>query len=1311
MTTDKPTHYNDLSDEEREIVAYLLQKKDDRLAVSPEIPILENRERVRLSFAQQRMWFLNQLQPEIPAYNVSFALRLKGRLDSVVLELSLNEVVRRHHVLRTRFVKEDGKPLAVEASDWKVGLIIKDLSPLTPVQSITEAGRLAQEQALVPFDLSHGPLIRAMLIRLAGDDHILSVSLHHIVFDGWSIGILHRELSTFYKAFIADDTAPLPTLAIQYADFAEWQRQRLQGEALESQLAYWRRQLAGVTALQLPTDLPRPRQQRHRGATIPIRISRPLTEALKKLSRDQGATLFMTLLAAFMVLMARYSSQDDIVVGSPIANRTRTEIEGLIGFFVNTLALRADLKGDPSFLELVGRVQKVCLDAYDHQDLPFEKLVEELLPSRDLSRHPIFQVLFVLQNAPRTALELPGVATELFPLERTTVGFDIEAQFWEKDGTLQGMLIYDTDLFVADTISRLADNLVTLLHGAVADPDCPVSRLPVLSEPELRQIAKWNETTREVLPTPLHHLFEEHAGRNPDAGAIVSADQTLTYQELNERANQLAHKLLDHGVGTDTLVGIFLDRSVDLAVAVISVLKAGGAYVPFSLSYPRRRLAFMIEDANAPVILTKSHLTSQLPPHNAAILELDTDRASIDAARRKNPRISIDDDRLVYVLYTSGSTGRPKGVALGHQALLNYIVWQIEDSPLSGPIRTLQFSPLSFDASFTEMFMTWCSGGTLIMASERQRTDAGSLIDLIRDQRIERLILPFVALQYIAESQFRESKDLSSVSEILSTAEQLRVTPQIRKLATENPGIVLRNQYGPTETHVVTDLTLSPPAEKWQDLPSIGRPIANTQIHILDAFRQPVPIGVIGDLYIAGSSLARGYVNMPRETEERFVPNPFVDSPGARMYKTGDLARYRINGEIEFLGRSDYQVKIRGYRVELGEIESTLMDYPGVTGAVAITVESTNKDMWIATYVVTDQGGTPGSEELRSYLVARLPDYAIPVEINHLETLPLTPSGKIDRRALPAPLRTRPGTASYIGPRDHWEAALQRIWSEMLEVKQIGMKDDFFELGGHSLLGVRLVWQIEESLKVSLPLTALFRFSTIEGMAAEIRQSNMTNPESENVKLRLGLPSKEYKDILTVIAGCKIPAVRPGSLTLGLNMTGKKPPLFWCFNGPSKEPPRLAGQLGGDQPLYALYSGSGIEYRTPEMMKRIAHHYVEEMLEHHPDEPFRIGGNCGGAVVACEMAFQLQARGKTVERLCLLEYFEKRLFNYVQPLLLIYGKASDLKVQDSFGWPKTGWERPFRRRPVVEWTPGAHGEFFTRANIRVLGELVRRFLG
>jgi aspartate racemase len=1186
-----------LPPEKRALLEQRLLQKHAHAAQIQKVPRRRTSGPCPLSFAQQRLWFLHQLEPGSPVYNIPTALHLSGPLDVRALEQSLNETVRRHESLRTTFSSVNGSPVQVIAPKLVLELPIVDLSGLSKAEQDAKAERLANEEIQRPFDLEQGPMLRATLLRLEQEEHEFILTMHHIVSDGWSKGVLLRELSALYGAFCNGASSPLPDLPVQYADFAVWQREWMQGEVLEAQLGYWKVQLEGMPpALELPTDRPRPAVQTLRGARRSLTLSQSLTEGLKALSQHEGTTLFMTLLAAFKVLLYRYTGRENIAVGAPIANRTRAEVENLIGFFVNTLVMRTSLVGDPSFRELLGRVREVALEAYANQDLPFEMLVEEVQPERDLSRTPLFQVVFALQNVPAQNLELPALSVEPLETKSKTAKFDLSLLMIEEKGELRGTLEYSTDLFDAATIERMIGHFQTLLEGVLADPDQLISTLPMLTEAERRQVlVEWNDTqTHYPKHMSIHELFEDQAAHRADAVAVVFEDQKLTYGQLNSRANQLAHYLLSLGVGPEKLVGICMERSLEAIVGILGTLKSGGAFLPLDPKYPPERLAFMLEDAQASVLLTQERLMERLPKCRSQIICLDSDWGLMADHSQGNPASGARPDNLAYVIYTSGSSGQPKGVEIEHTSLVNLITWHQNVFHVTATDRATQLAGPAFDASVWEIWPYLTAGATIYVPLEDTLLSPARLVEWLAANEITITFLPTP----LAESVLVEEWPADLALRILLTGgDRLRHAPR-RKLP-----FVLVNNYGPTENTVVSTWTHVTEGDH-SSPPPIGRPVFNTQIYVLDAHRQPAPIGVPGELYVGGAGLARGYLNRADLTADRFIPNPFSQKPGARLYKTGDLARLLPDGNIEFLGRFDNQVKIRGFRIELGEIEAVLGRHAAVRECVVVAREDRPGEKRLVAYVVPNKDRDAKTRELRSFLKRELPEVMVPSAFVALNDLPLTPNGKIDRRVLPKPEQARPNfDETFEPPREGLERRLAAIWEQVLGVQPIGVRDNFFELGGHSLLAVRLIAQIEEMTDQNLPLATLFQAPTIEQLAHILGQEVESASQSSVVAIQ---------------------------------STGSKPP-FYCIPGNMGnvfvDLGDLTRHLGPEQPFFGLQDG----IHNPSQIEALAARYLEEIQAVQPRGPYLLGGICFGGVVAFEMAQQLQAQGERVALLALVE--------------------------------------------------------------------------
>ncbi|MEH1955413.1 amino acid adenylation domain-containing protein [Nostoc sp.] len=1025
-----------------------------------------------LSFAQQRLWFLQQLDPSNPYYSELACVQLVGALNVDALERSFNEIVRRHEALRTTFEIVEERAVQIIHPTVTVTLPLVNLLSMPEVERHAQVERLTTEIAEKPFDLVTGPLLRVMLLQTGVEEYLLLFTIHHIAVDGWSIGVLIRELAVLYEAFSTSKISPLPDISIQYADFAIWQRQWLQGELQKTQLNYWKQQLADASTLALPTDRPRPAVQSFRGAVASFELSASLTDMLRSLSNREGVTLFMTLLGAFQALLYRYTGQEDICVGSPIANRNQSEIQRLIGFFVNTLVLRTHLSGNPSFLELLNRVREVCVGAYAHADIPFEQLVEELQPDRNLSQMPLFQVMFAWQEDTQKELTLPGLTLNWLPTHGQTAKFDLTLHIVNAEPELKGCLEYNTDLFDAETITRIVEHFCTLLEGIVANPQARLSDLPLLTADELhQQLVEWNNTQVEYPQQQcIHQLFEAQVERTPDAVAVVFEDKQLTYYELNVRANQLAHYLKKLGVEPEVLVGICVERSLSMVIGLLAILKAGGVYVPLDPSYPKERIAFILEDAQAPVLLTTALLLEAMSQNKAQVVCLDTDWHLVAQQSQENLFSEVTTDNLAYVIYTSGSTGRPKGVMIKHASTVAMLDWANKTFAIEAMQSVLASTSICFDLSVFEVFVPLCCGGKVILIE-----NALYLPTLPTDQNITLInTVPSVISQLL-----RTDSIPTSVQTINVAGEPLH-NQLVQQLYQQDNIQQVFNLYGPSE-----DTTYSTSAWIHKDtnnIPPIGRPIHNTQIYLLDKNYQPVPVGVPGMLYIGGAGLSRGYLNKAELTADKFIPNPYANLPGERLYKTGDLGRYLPSGEIEYIGRIDYQVKIRGFRIELGEIEALIIKYPKVREAV-VTVHSSETDsQQIVAYLVPNSEPTLTISELRDFLEAKLPNYMVPTAFVILEMLPLTPNGKIDRKALKAPETRRPEDKELLAPRNYIETKLAEIWAAVLGVDKVGIFDNFFELGGDSILAIVVITKAKQA-GLQLAVKQLFQHQTVAGLA------------------------------------------------------------------------------------------------------------------------------------------------------------------------------------------------------------------------------------
>jgi amino acid adenylation domain-containing protein len=1030
---------------------------------------------VPLSFAQERLWFLQRLEGG-SFYNVPSALRLTGALDVPALERALGEVMRRHQALRTTFRETAGVAEQVIAPFAGYSIPVHDLTPLDGEAREAEVLRRVRDDAAEPFDLATGPLLRAALLRLAAGEHVLLLNLHHVVSDGWSMGVLFRELAALYGAYREGRPSPLPELAVQYADYAVWQRELLRGPVLERQLAWWTARLAGAPALlELPVDHPRPAMQSYRGTAERVELPRALLHRLEALGRGEGATLYMVLLAAFQLLLSRYGGSEDVVVGSPIAGRTRGETEGLIGFFVNTLVLRTDLSGDPGFRALLRRVRETTLGAYEHQELPFERLVEALQPERTLSHSPLFQAMFTLNDVDAFGGGLPGVQTREIDREATRVKYELTLGLETNERGLCGMLEYGTDLFERGTIVRMIGHLARLLEQVAENPEVRRSAIRLLGGEERRQLLEeWGATEGDAPGgLLLHELFALQAARTPGAEALRFAGRAITYRALDEAANRLAHHLAARGVGPETVVGLFAERAPQTVAAILAILKAGGAYLPLDPAHPEGRLRGVLADAGVRVVVAPTGLPPGLPAGLAAdLVDLPAETAAIAARPAEAPAVRVEADGLAYVIFTSGSTGRPKGVLVTHRGVPNVIRQLIARFGLEGGGgRVLQFASFAFDAAVPEVFTALLSGGTLVLGTREELHAGPALATTLRRERIRVAILPPAVLAVLEPGELPALRTVVSAGEAVGPATVERW----------GAGRTFINAYGPTETTVGPACT---PCRADGRTPPIGRPFANVRAYVLDAGGEPSPVGVPGELHVGGVGVARGYLGRPGQTAERFVPDPFSGHPGARLYRTGDRLRWRgPEGALEFVGRVDEQVKLRGFRIEPGEVERALCAHPGVVEARVVLHHDAAGEKRLVAYVV---GGAP-ADALRAHLRRSMPEYMVPSAFVALDALPLTAVGKLDRRALPAPEYAAPAE-DFVPPHTPAQQVLAEIWAEVLPVARVGVNDDFFDLGGHSLLIMRLLAGVHEAFGVELSIRAVFAEPTLGAMAAQVER-------------------------------------------------------------------------------------------------------------------------------------------------------------------------------------------------------------------------------
>jgi amino acid adenylation domain-containing protein len=1063
-----------------------------------------------LSWAQQRLWFLDQLDHAASgAYHMTRGLRLRGRLDTTALQATFDALIQRHEALRTTFVARSGEPeQRVGPIDAHLTILVEDLSYLEPTARQDAVDEYCALDASRPFDLASGPLLRVRLVQLAEEDHVLIITKHHIVSDAWSVGLLIREVQALYSAFTAGRPNPLPPLEVQYPDYAAWQREWLQGDRLSQQVNFWKEYLAGAPQLlDLPTDRPRRAVQRHVGTRLPFELTPELTKALHAVSRRHGTTLFMTMLAGWSAMLSRVCGQDDIVVGTPVAGRQRKDLEPLIGFFANTLALRVRFDGDPTVAQMLARVKDSAIAAYSHQEIPFEQVVDALQPARSLDHNPLFQVNITIENVPTdSTLSLPGLEVELFDLPHTTTQFDLALHLVERDDALQGRFYFSTDLFDPSTIERLGSNLKVLLQGMVADQSVTLSQLPLLAPPERHRILHaFNDTDAhwDLADGLIHETFARAARDRPTVPAIIYGDRSLTYREVDERSNQIAHLLLSQGVGPDRRVALCMERGVDALVALLSVLKAGGAYVPVDPAYPAERVAYLLGDSAPVAILTHLSILPGLPPCTVPVIAVD-DPDTIDAIARQSAAapqdVGAESRNLAYVIYTSGSTGLPKGVMVEHHSVLN--LWRSLDARVYGREGRIDRvglnAPLSFDASVQGVIQL-LSGRTVIVIPQDVRLDAAAMRDYLRGHEVDAFDCTPTQLELLVKEGLFARADYGPTAVLVGGE---AISRDLWRALQAIEGTNFYNLYGPTECTVDTT---SGNVRLLGEHPSIGRPMDNIRVYILDRSRQPVPTGVTGEVYVAGAGVARGYLNRPELTSERFVADPFAPtdasnpSDGLRMYRTGDLARWRPDGSIEYIGRNDFQVKLRGFRIELGEIETQLRSATGVAEATVIVREDLPGDKRLVAYVVPSFGEENDTLSLRKYLGDRLPEYMVPAAIVGLAALPLTANGKLDRAALPSPEGAAFANAGYEEPVSATEWEIADLWKFLLGVERVGRHDNFFDLGGYSLTAIQVVSRLREMYEVSLPLAKVFQAATVAQLAAVVVEEQLSAFKDEEI--------------------------------------------------------------------------------------------------------------------------------------------------------------------------------------------------------------------
>ncbi|QQS37254.1 MAG: amino acid adenylation domain-containing protein [Ignavibacteriales bacterium] len=1173
------------------------------------------------SYAQQQLWFLHMVDPDSAVYNIPFAFKLKGKVNISALEQSINEIIHRHETFRTTFALAEGALQQYIASELFLPLKVHDLREKTDKKLL--ADQIIKNHTIAPFNLFTGPLIKSGIILTEDDESILLFNFHHIILDHTSVLAFTNELTEIYKAKINNRNHSLPEPSIQYADMVIWQREEAQIAAVNEKLAYWKSQLEGqLQFLDLPTDRQRPSRQTFVGAERKVKFSKELSEQIREFSRREKKSLFVVLLTTFKILFHRYTNKTDITVGCPFANRNQPGLEEVMGCCMNTLPLRTSFSETDSFKQVLDKVRDVTLGAHSNQEVSFEQIVEQLHPMRDGSFNPLFQVSFMFQDPPMK-LYLEGLECESFEVHSGTSKFDCTLWMWDDEEGISGLFEYNTDLFEESTIDRMFSNFSTLLRGIVNNPETSVAKLTVLSADEKELTLKsWNETSFEYpSDKTIHQLFENIAEQYPDKTAVEFREETISYKELNERANQLAFYLAEHGVKQESLVGIYLERSIEMVVALLGIMKAGGAYVPMDPLFPQDRLAYMLEDAGIQTLVTQNSLSGSFAGFKGKEILIDTEKRKIQEKEKTNPSVKSNSSNLAYVIYTSGSTGKPKGVQIEQRAVVNFLVSMLKEPGLTNTDVLLSVTTLSFDIAGLEIYLPLIAGAKVLLVPKETSLDGKALINLIKTKSVTVMQATPSTWRLMLAANWDKQLGIK----ILCGGEALPAELASDLIKREK---LLWNMYGPTETTIWSAVKK---IDNENGPVLIGKPIANTQFYILDKNNQPVPIGVAGELHIGGDGLARGYLNRPELTNEKFIKNPFTNGE-SRIYKTGDLVRWRSDGFIEFLGRLDHQVKVRGFRIELGEIESALGNHPEIKQAVVTVFQPVSGDTRIVAYLIPTNGRNPVTNDLRDFLRISLPEYMIPAHYEFLSEFPLTPNGKIDRKALPEPSASKTeSTGEFNGPRDEIEIQLTALWEKMLKVKPIGIKDNFFELGGHSLLAAQLFANIEKIFGVNIPLAILFQAPTIELLANIIKE-------------------KDHKKLWSSLV-----PIQPN---------GTKPPLYLVHGAEGNVLlyRELANQLGKDQPVYGLQSrGLDGQYDMHTKFEEMAADYINEIKSLQPDGPYYLAGYCLGGAIAFEMAQQLKSNGDEIAFLGMLETYNiKSNCNQLPPFQKYYSTIENV---------------------------------------------------
>ncbi|VEN73028.1 hypothetical protein EPICR_100074 [Candidatus Desulfarcum epimagneticum] len=1288
-------------------------------------------ENIPLSFSQTRLWFLDRLDPGLPLYNIPISHRIKGPLDINALEKSLDHILARHKSLRAVFTDFNGTPTArVLPMGPNSKLETIDLGGVPDQKREAKAHDILRNEAKKPFDLGWGPLFRTLLLKISNSEHILFFNIHHIVFDGWSAGILARELSACYDAYSNGDIPRLNELPVQYADFALWQRGRLKGEIFQTQLSYWKKKLKDAPSfLELPADFPRPPAQTHEGALEVFALPGELSRDLKNLSQREEASLFMTLLTAFNVLLSRYTGQTDILVGSPIAGRNQKEIENVMGFFVNTLVLRSDLAGNPTFLELLAKTKETCLEAYENQDIPFEKLVEELDPERDLSRPPFFSLFFNMLNVDGFTLKFSGLETKRTEISDIRSKFDMTLYSIEKEDKIHFRLVYDKDIFSRHRIICLLEQFNYLLKQIAGRPGIKINNLSFVSPDEKSILPNPCALIPEPHQEPVTEMFLHWANKTPDQVAISQGGKRWTYKQLADFSGDIAKTLINDGLERGMVTAVYGKPCFALFASIIGVMTGGGTLLTIDSDLPDKRKQYLLEAASAKKLVcmektaAKETWLRNIPGIKTIVVDWNSGKPLNEKKKKvtKTPAPSPNDP--AYIFFTSGTTGVPNGVMNPHKSLGHFINWQRKTFDVQPSDRVSQLTSISFEPVLRDIFLPLTSGGTLCVPEHAGPMTGKKVLSWLKNERVTILhTVPSLAQFWL--SDIPEKPPGNNLRYLFLVGEPLtgELAHQWRSSFQRKCEIV--NFYGTTEM---------PQAKCFHKIPknmppgvqSIGRSLPESQALILTKNKKLCGVGEYGEIVLRSPFRSFGYIGAPPNHRKTFIRNPYTNDESDLLYCTGDMGRYRPDGSIDISGRTDDQIKIRGVRVEPEEVMRVLSSHKHIKSCFVGAIKNKSGEKILTAYIVGDKSKIDTSV-IRSYLSERLPPVMRPSVFMFIDTIPLTSNGKVDRKALPEPDMSRPdGEKTFQAPRSPLEKTLAEVWSKVLKIEKIGIHDNFFDLGGHSLLGVRLVAEIEKATGKPLPIKALFKFSTVADMAQAIESGGASSDDSAGRYLETesrGLSKEQYRKMLTLIAGIESPAAKPGSIVTRINDGDLNPPLFWCEPGSSH--PDFIKYMNRRQPIYGLYSGFGILYphpkdwkpgnewahKIPLIVKRLARSCADEMLEWSPKGDFVLGGACGGAKVAAEIAFCLLEMGKKVQRLFLVEFFDPCLLDYPGKMTLFFSKKSHLKIHETFGWPNPGWEKPFRKVPQVQWIPGDHYETLIEPNLKVVSKEIRKFL-